>query len=73
MRLHITGLFALAAVAMAALPAGAQTNPFAGAWNITPEAPASGVFWLEVKDEGGKPAEASSGRKSQNISPEAAV
>ena len=47
---------ALAAMAMAALPAGAQTNPFAGAWNITPEAPGSGVYWLEVKDDGGKPA-----------------
>jgi hypothetical protein len=55
MRLHISGLFVVAAVVMAALPAGAQTSPFAGAWNITPEQPATGVYWLEVKDEGGKP------------------
>jgi hypothetical protein len=34
----------------------AQSHPFAGAWSITPEAPATGVYWLEVKDEGGKPA-----------------
>ena len=37
-------------------PARAQSNPFVGAWNITPEAPNPGVYWLEVKDEGGKPA-----------------
>jgi hypothetical protein len=36
-------------------PARAQTNPFAGTWNITPEAPAPGVYWLEVKNEGGTP------------------
>jgi hypothetical protein len=55
MRLHITEWFVVAAVVVAALPAGAQTNPFAGAWNITPEQPGTGVYWLEVKDEGGKP------------------
>ena len=55
MRLHISGLMAAAIVVMAAAPARAQTNPFVGAWNITPEAPARGVYWLEVKDEGGKP------------------
>lgn len=37
-----------AIVVIAAAPARAQTNPFAGAWNITPEAPARGVYWLEV-------------------------
>ena len=53
MRLYTIGFLALAAAAMAAA-AGAQTNPFAGTWNITPEPPAAGVYWLEVKDEGGK-------------------
>ena len=57
MRLHTIGLIAAAAVAAVAAnaPARAQTNPFAGTWNITPEAPAPGVYWLEVKNEGGTP------------------
>ena len=56
MRLHICGLVALAVGVLAAAP-GAQTNPFIGAWNITGDAPNQGnVYWLEVKDEGGKPA-----------------
>jgi hypothetical protein len=60
MRLHRSNLGVaaasiVAAVAMAAMPAHAQTNPFVGAWNITGEAPNEGnVYWLEVKDEGGK-------------------
>jgi Domain of Unknown Function (DUF1080) len=55
MRLHTMGLIGIAALALGGA-VRAQTNPFAGAWNITPEAPAPGVYWLEVKDEGGKPA-----------------
>ena len=55
MRLHISGLLAAAVVVLAAVPARAQNNPFVGAWNITPEAPTRGVYWLEVKDDGGKP------------------
>jgi len=55
MRLHTIGLIGMAALAFSGT-AHAQSNPFAGAWNITPEAPTSGVYWLEVKDEGGKPA-----------------
>ena len=55
MRLHTIGLIGIAALAVGGA-ARAQSNPFAGAWNITPEAPARGVYWLEVKDEGGKPA-----------------
>src|SRR5688572_7183306 len=55
MRVHTIG-FILAAVALAvAAPARAQSNPFAGSWNITPEPPGTGVYWLDVKDEGGKP------------------
>ena len=53
MRLYTIGFIAVAVLAVAA-PARAQANPFAGAWNITPEQPTTGVYWLDVKDEGGK-------------------
>ena len=54
MRLHSIMLAALATV-MVAGPARAQNNPFAGAWNITGDAPNQNyVYWLEVKDDGGK-------------------
>jgi 3-keto-disaccharide hydrolase len=47
----LVGLIAAAALA----PARAQTNPFLGAWNLTGAAPnEDNVYWLEVKDEGGK-------------------
>jgi Domain of Unknown Function (DUF1080) len=55
MRLHTIGLIGIAAIALSGA-ARAQNNPFVGAWNITPEAPSTGVYWLEVKNEGGKPA-----------------
>ena len=55
MRLHTIGLIGIAALAVAG-PARAQNNPFVGAWNMTAEAPNQGNYWLEVKDEGGKPA-----------------
>ena len=55
MRLHTIGLIGIAALALSGA-ARAQSNPFTGAWNITPEAPNPGVYWLEVKDEAGKPA-----------------
>jgi hypothetical protein len=46
----------IAALALAA-PARAQSNPFVGAWNISGDAPNQGnIYWLEVKDAGGKPA-----------------
>jgi hypothetical protein len=44
--------FSLIAAAIAA-PAYAQSNPFLGNWNITPEAPNTGAYWLQVKEEGG--------------------
>ncbi len=53
MRLQIL-ILAGAATAMVAAPARAQNAPFLGAWNITSEAPQNFVYWLEVKDEGGK-------------------
>ncbi|MGH9310127.1 MAG: 3-keto-disaccharide hydrolase [Vicinamibacterales bacterium] len=55
MRLY-TFTFALVAAVALAAPAHAQNNPFLGAWNITGDAPNQNyVYWLEVKDEGGKP------------------
>ena len=56
MRLCTIGLILIAALALAA-PARAQSNPFVGAWNITGDAPNQvNIYWLEVKDDGGKPA-----------------
>jgi hypothetical protein len=49
--------FALAALVAAAAiaPARAQSNPFLGTWNLTGDAPNDNfVYWLEVKDEGGR-------------------
>jgi hypothetical protein len=54
MRLYTVGMVAAAAI-MVAAPAGAQNNGFTGAWNITGDAPDDrNVYWLDVKDEGGK-------------------
>jgi hypothetical protein len=53
MRWHTLVLVAL--IAAVAAPAAAQTNPFLGAWNLTGDPPNDGnVYWLDVKDEGGK-------------------
>jgi len=42
-------------VGAVALSAVAQTNPYLGKWNMTGTGQDSGnVYWLEVKDEGGK-------------------
>ncbi len=54
MRFH-TALLAMVMVAAVAPSAGAQSNPFLGTWNLTGEPPNGNyVYWLEVKDEGGK-------------------
>ncbi|CAN5883854.1 DUF1080 domain-containing protein [soil metagenome] len=54
MRFH-TALLAMVMVAAVAPSAGAQNNPFLGTWNLTGEPPNGNyVYWLEVKDEGGK-------------------
>lgn len=54
MRFH-TALLAMVMVAAVAPWAGAQNNPFLGTWNLTGEPPNGNyVYWLEVKDEGGK-------------------
>jgi len=57
MRLQLVGLAVAGAVSitMSALPAYSQDNPFLGKWNITGDAPnGDHVYWLEVKDDGGK-------------------
>jgi hypothetical protein len=47
----LTGLLST----IAAVPAAAQENPFLGTWNLTGDAPRENyVYWLEVKNEGGK-------------------
>ena len=54
MRLLRIALIATAALLPAA-PALAQNTPFLGTWNITGDPPNdNAVYWLEVKDEGGK-------------------
>ena len=54
MRLFRVALMVVMASAWGA-PAFAQANPFVGTWNLTGEAPFENyVYWLEVKDEGGK-------------------
>ena len=46
---------ALALVLAGAPAALAQKNPFLGKWNITGQGAGSNyVYWLEVKDDGGK-------------------
>ena len=53
MRFQIIAAAVLATATAA--PAGAQNNPFLGTWNLTGEPPNENhVYWLEVKDDGGK-------------------
>jgi hypothetical protein len=54
MRWQTIGLIVLG-VAFGAAPTRAQSNPFLGKWNITGNPPnQENVYWLEVKDDGGK-------------------
>ena len=51
----VVGAAVAAVLTVASLPsAEAQSNPYVGRWNITPAAPATGVYWLEVKEAGGQ-------------------
>jgi hypothetical protein len=48
------GLLAVAAVAALIASTSAQQNPFLGRWNLTPVGDNPGVYWLEIKEEGGQ-------------------
>lgn len=53
--MRLVRLALIAAVVLPAAPALAQDNPFIGAWNLTGDPPNdNAVYWLEVKEEGGK-------------------
>jgi hypothetical protein len=55
MRSYYFLLPAVVMAAMTAAPAQAQSTPFLGTWNLTGEPPNENhVYWLEVKDDGGK-------------------
>ena len=57
MRVQNVLLVAVIAAGFAAVaPVRAQNNPFLGAWNLTGDPPNAGnIYWLEVKEDGGKP------------------
>jgi hypothetical protein len=42
------------AIASMAVTIGAQQNPYAGRWNLTGAGENGGVYWLEIKDDGGQ-------------------
>ena len=50
--LHIA-LAAAIAIASAAAAFAADQNPFLGRWNLTGPGENAGVYWLEIRDEGG--------------------
>lgn len=53
--MRLLRLALIAAALLPAAPALAQNNPFLGTWNLTGDPPnENAVYWLEVKDEGGK-------------------
>ena len=55
MRLQMAGLVVVAAVMSVAPTVAQNANPFLGRWNITGDAPnEANVYWLEVKEDGGK-------------------
>jgi hypothetical protein len=47
-------LLAVIAIAATIASASAQQNPFLGRWNLTPTGDNRGVYWLEIKEEGGQ-------------------
>ena len=56
MNRKLTNWFVVALAVTAAPAALAQKNPFLGKWNITGHGAESNyVYWLEVREEGGKP------------------
>ena len=47
-------LVAAIAVAWAVAPIVAQQNPYLGRWNLTGIGQNAGIYWLEIRDEGGQ-------------------
>jgi hypothetical protein len=47
-------LFAGAAIVAMIASTSAQQNAFLGRWNLTPTGDNTGVYWLEIKEDGGK-------------------
>src|SRR6476660_4285688 len=47
-------LVAAIALAWAVAPIVAQQNPYLGRWNLTGMGQNAGVYWLEIRDEGGQ-------------------
>jgi hypothetical protein len=47
-------LVAAMAIAGMAVSTSAQRNPYVGRWNLTGTGEDGGVYWLEIKDEGGQ-------------------
>ena len=51
--LHIALAVAIA-VALVAAAFAADQNPFLGRWNLTGIGPDGGIYWLEIRDDGGQ-------------------
>ena len=47
-------LFTGAAIVAMIASTSAQQNPYLGRWNLTPTGDNTGVYWLEIKEDGGK-------------------
>ena len=51
--LHVA-LTAAITIAAAAMAFAADPNPYLGRWNLTGIGPDGGIYWLEIRDEGGQ-------------------
>jgi 3-keto-disaccharide hydrolase len=47
-------LLAVSAIVAMIASTSAQQNPYLGRWNLTPTGDNTGVYWLEIKEDGGK-------------------
>lgn len=50
----LPALLAVGVFVASMAPIGAQQNPYLGRWNLTGTGDNGGVYWLEVKEEGGQ-------------------
>src|SRR5438093_8715163 len=51
--LHVA-LAAAIAIALAAAAFAADQNPYLGRWNLTGIGDNAGIYWLEIRDDGGQ-------------------